>query len=232
MSLLQHTKFQRNPSSRFWDTERDTSARAHVRKYRCTPPVTCLICIAAWSIKTRQIWSQSAEPFLSYSLAVKFDTPHAARATCQGDPQNEPNPTVIKVAWIDLSPCENCMEIESTASEILASQKRRHGPGWAAYTQIFSDKPRKNSLRSLKSIYQCRHLSGCLRLSEDVWGGRRLVLLACISYFKGPPHQVTYPVGYWKAGIKALANKNILRLTVLYDFTKDMIIRFSKAMLQ
>ena len=42
-----------------------------------------------------------------------------------------------------------------------------------------------------KSSHQYRHLSGCFRLSEDVWGGWRLTLIACISYFKGPPYQVT-----------------------------------------
>ena len=47
---------------------------------------------------THQIWSQSAEPFLSYSLAANFDTSHAARATCQGEPPNEPIPTVINKA--------------------------------------------------------------------------------------------------------------------------------------
>ena len=44
--------------------------------------MTCVICIAAWSLNTHQIWSQSAEPFLSYSSAANFDTLHAARATC------------------------------------------------------------------------------------------------------------------------------------------------------
>ena len=54
----------------------------------------------------------------------------------------------------------------------------------------------------------------------------------CISYFKGPPHQVTYPLDYRKAGIEALANKNILRSSVLNVFTKDTIVKFSKAILQ
>ena len=41
-------------------------------------------------------------------------------------------------------------------------------------------------------IHQYPHLSGCLRVSEDVWGGWRLTFIACISYFEGHPHQVTY----------------------------------------
>ena len=42
----------------------------------------------------------------------------------------------------------------------------------------------------------------------------------------GPTHKVTYPLGYWKAGIKALANKNILLLSVSHGFAKDIIIKF------
>ena len=132
MGVLQQTKFQHNPSSRFWDTyeKGGTSARANVRRCRCIPPMTCVICIATWSLNTyrsvaqclqsfpryekgahlhvltcrctvpmtcviciatwslnaHQIWSLSAEVFLSYSLAANFDIPHAARATCKGDP--------------------------------------------------------------------------------------------------------------------------------------------------
>ena len=26
-------------------------------------------------------------------------------------------------------------------------------------------------------------------------------IVTCISYFKGLPHKVTYPLGYWKAGM-------------------------------
>ena len=48
------------------------------------------ICIATWILTTHQIWWQSAQPFLSYSLAGKFDTLHAARATCRADPQMSP----------------------------------------------------------------------------------------------------------------------------------------------
>ena len=28
-------------------------------------------------------------------------------------------------------------------------------------------------------------------------------MITCISYFKGHPHQITSPLGYWKAGIEA-----------------------------
>ena len=52
--------------------------------------------------------------------------------------------------------------------------------------------------------------------------GLMLSVIACIPFFKGPPHQVAYPLGYWKAGIEALANKNILRLNALNGFTKDI----------
>ena len=38
---------------------------------------------------------------------------------------------------------------------------------------------------------------------------------------------------HWKAGIEALANKNVFRLNkFLHGFTKDVIITFQKAMLQ
>ena len=54
-----------------------------------------------------------------------------------------------------------------------------------------------------------------------------------LSIFKGPPHEVTYPLDYWKAGIEALANKNISRLNnALHGFTKSIIITFPKPMLQ
>ena len=61
--------------------------------------MTYLICIAAWSLNIYQIWTQSAELFLRYSLATNFDTLRAARATYLGaPPPNDPNPIVIKVA--------------------------------------------------------------------------------------------------------------------------------------
>ena len=41
---------------------------------RCTPPMTCVLCIAASSLNTHQILSLSAYPFLSYSLAANFYT--------------------------------------------------------------------------------------------------------------------------------------------------------------
>ena len=44
-------------------------------------PVTCIICIAAWSLNTHQTWSQSAKPFLSFSSVANFDTLYVARAT-------------------------------------------------------------------------------------------------------------------------------------------------------
>ena len=73
MGIWPHTKFQRNPFRRFRDAEK--GEHLHVRTCRCTLPMTCVICIAAWSLNTQQIWSQSAYPFLSYSLAANFYTP-------------------------------------------------------------------------------------------------------------------------------------------------------------
>ena len=55
------------------DTEK--WAHLHVRTCRCTPPMTCVICIVAWSLNTHQILSPSAHPFLSYGLAANFNTP-------------------------------------------------------------------------------------------------------------------------------------------------------------
>ena len=40
--------------------------------------------------------AQIGRAILSYSLAANFGTPHAARATYQGEPRNEPIPTVIR----------------------------------------------------------------------------------------------------------------------------------------
>ena len=37
--------------------------------------MTCALCIATWSLNTHQIWSQSAKPFLSYSVAANFYIP-------------------------------------------------------------------------------------------------------------------------------------------------------------
>ena len=71
---------------------RDRKWGMYVHLHVCnTPPITCVICIAAWSLNTHRIWSLSAKPFLSYSLAANFDTPHAARATCEGHSPNKPN---------------------------------------------------------------------------------------------------------------------------------------------
>ena len=77
-----------------------TCARADIP----TPPMTCVIHIATWCLNTHQIWSQLAEPFLSYSLAAKFDTIHAVRGTCQGDPKYDPNPAVIWAAHTQIFP--------------------------------------------------------------------------------------------------------------------------------
>ena len=78
--------------------------------------MTCVIGVAAaQSLNTH--WSMSAEPFLSCSLAANFDTLHAARDTCRGDLQNNPNPTVIKEALMVLSRCEDRVEIGCTVSE-------------------------------------------------------------------------------------------------------------------
>ena len=67
----------------------------NVRTCRCTPPTNCVICTAAWSLDTHQIWSLCAEPFLIYSLAANFDTLHSARANYEGYLPNEPN-TVVR----------------------------------------------------------------------------------------------------------------------------------------
>ena len=88
-----HTKFQRNRSSRFRGTEKGTSARAHEQ----IRPTNDLFNMHRCSSQ-HQIWSPSAEPFLSYILATNFDTLHTARATCQRDPLNEPIMTAIKEA--------------------------------------------------------------------------------------------------------------------------------------
>ena len=51
------------------------SALAQMRTDVCTPPMTSVICIVAWSLNTHKILSLSACPFLSYSLAANFYTP-------------------------------------------------------------------------------------------------------------------------------------------------------------
>ena len=48
-------------------------------------------------------------------------------------------------------------------------------------------------------------------------------MITRIPLFKAPPHQVTYPLGYWKTDIEALAYKNILRLKDLHGFTEKII---------
>ena len=68
-------------------------AHPHVYTSRCNPLVTFVICIATCSpnesghYRPRHSW-------VIHSLAKNFDTLHMARTTYEGDPQNEPNPTV------------------------------------------------------------------------------------------------------------------------------------------
>ena len=81
-SLTPQTKFRHNPSSRFRDTERGAYLHVGTCTCICTPPMTCVIFIAAWSLNTHQISSVSAYPFLSYSLRPIFTPPHFANVTC------------------------------------------------------------------------------------------------------------------------------------------------------
>ena len=67
--------------------------------------------------------------------------------------------------------------------------------------------------------YFARHLS-----SKVIWGKT--------WPFRPILTSLPYPIGYWKAGIETLANKNILRLNVLHGFKKGIIIKFSKKMLE
>ena len=60
--------------------------RTHVQMYVPAPRITCVRCIATWSLNSHKIGSQLAEPFLSYRLVDNFETPYAARAICQADP--------------------------------------------------------------------------------------------------------------------------------------------------
>ena len=73
--------------------------------------MTCVICIATRSLTTHQIWRQSAQLFLSYELATHFDTLHAARATRQADPPNEPN-LVAVIFLMGLPASENRLDLE------------------------------------------------------------------------------------------------------------------------
>ena len=52
-----------------------------------TSSMACVTCIAAWSLIKHQIWSLSAEPFLSYSIAAKLDTPNAHALPTRVTPQ-------------------------------------------------------------------------------------------------------------------------------------------------
>ena len=80
--------------------------------------MTSGICITTWSLTTHQIWWQSDQPFLSYSLAGNFDTPHAARATRQADPPNESNVVAVNFYLMSLTGSENPVELQYIVSEI------------------------------------------------------------------------------------------------------------------
>ena len=60
-----------------------TSAGVQAHTCRCTPPMTCVICISVRCLNTHQICWLSAYPFLSYGLPANFTPPHFARATYQ-----------------------------------------------------------------------------------------------------------------------------------------------------
>ena len=68
------TEFQRNPSSCFRDKKKGAHmhVQIHLTVYIMAYYITYVICIAAWSLNTHQIWSLSAKPFLSYSSAINF----------------------------------------------------------------------------------------------------------------------------------------------------------------
>ena len=51
------------------------------------------------------------EPFVSYSMNNNPDSRHMARAACQDSP-HKPHPTVIEDARMNISFCEDCVEIE------------------------------------------------------------------------------------------------------------------------
>ena len=71
----------------------NTRAHLHVCTCACadaSPHMDCWISYACYMVSSqRQIWSKSAQPFLSYRLADRFDTVYTAHATCQ-----EPAPKV------------------------------------------------------------------------------------------------------------------------------------------
>ena len=64
------------------------------------------------------------------------------------EPQNEPIPTVIKVAGMDPSPCEDRLEMGCTVSEIQDRRKRYVDGSGRAYSD-FSTNQRKKKLASL-----------------------------------------------------------------------------------
>ena len=60
----------------------------------------------------------TAQPFLSYSLAGHFGTPHAARATRQADPPNESDLVAVNFYRMGLLDRENRVELGRIISEI------------------------------------------------------------------------------------------------------------------
>ena len=61
---------------------------------------------------------QSAQPFLSYRLSGHFCTLHAARATRQADPPNEPNLVAVNFYRMGLSNSENRVKLGLIVTEI------------------------------------------------------------------------------------------------------------------
>ena len=80
--------------------------------------MTCRICVATWGLNTNQIWWQSAQPFLSYSLAGDFDTLRAARATSQTDPSNESSLVAVNFYRMGLLDSENRVKLGCIVPEI------------------------------------------------------------------------------------------------------------------
>ena len=77
--------------------KRGTSALVHKRAVHMYPN-NSLCNMQNHLLRTQQIWSLSGEPFRSCSLAANFTTLHKASATCQVDPPNEPNLTVLNAS--------------------------------------------------------------------------------------------------------------------------------------
>ena len=86
MGFQPHTKFQRNPSSRFRDTEKGhicTLAYAHMQIYPTHDLCNMHRCLVSKQTPNLVTIDQAVPELY---LAVNFDTIHVARATCQGDP--------------------------------------------------------------------------------------------------------------------------------------------------